>query len=202
MGFYQNHIVPHLVNVAGRNRELAPYRERVICMARGRVLEIGVGSGQNLPLYTISATEVLGLEPHPRLLKMASEQIGRTRTTLIEGSAESIPLEDRSVDTVVTTWTLCTIPDVQAALAEMRRILKPTGQLLLVEHGLAPDEKVRRWQHRLTPVWKRIAGGCHLDRPVADLVQHAGFRMERLETGYMRGPKPMTFMYEGIASPA
>jgi ubiquinone/menaquinone biosynthesis C-methylase UbiE len=202
MGFYQNHIVPHLVNLAMRNRELAPYRERIVGLAQGRVVEVGVGSGLNLPLYRIGATEVLGLEPHPGLLKMASEQIGHTRTTLIEGSAESIPLENRSVDTVVTTWTLCTIPDIAAALAEMRRILKPTGQLLLVEHGLSPDEKVRKWQHRLTPVWKRITGGCHLDRPVAELVQSAGFRMEHLETGYIRGPKPMTFMYEGIATPA
>ena len=132
---------------------------------------------------------------------MASQITGCIPTKLIEGSAESIPIEEDSVDTVVTTWTLCTIPDVAAALAEMRRILKPTGQLLLVEHGLAPDERVRRWQHRLTPVWKRIAGGCHLDRPIAELVRNAGFRMERLDTGYMRCPKPMTFMYEGIASP-
>ena len=132
---------------------------------------------------------------------MASQKPGCVPTKLIEGSAESIPIEEDSVDTVVTTWTLCTIPDVAAALAEMRRILKPTGQLLLVEHGLAPDEKVRRWQHRLTPVWKRIAGGCHLDRPIAELVRNAGFRMERLDTRYMHGPKPMTFMYEGIASP-
>lgn len=201
MGFYRNHVVPHLVNLAMRNRELAPYRERIIRLAEGRVLEIGIGSGLNLPLYTNRITEIVGLEPHPKLLAMASHKFGHTPTHLIKGSAESIPLEDRSVDTVVTTWTLCTIPAVSVALAEMRRILKPTGRLLLVEHGLAPDEKVRRWQHRLTPVWKRIAGGCHLDRPIAELVENAGFRMERLETGYMPGPKPMTFMYEGIASP-
>ena len=186
MGFYRNHIVPNLVNLAMRNRELAPYRERIIGLAWGRVLEIGVGSGLNIPLYTGRATEVVGLEPHPRLLATASRKPGFVPTKLIEGSAESIPIEEDSVDAVVTTWTLCTIPDVAAALAEMRRILKPTGRLLLVEHGLAPDEKVRRRQHRLTPVWKRIAGG---------------FRMERLNTGYMRGPKPMTFIYEGIASP-
>jgi ubiquinone/menaquinone biosynthesis C-methylase UbiE len=201
MGFYEHHIVPHLVNLAMRNRELAPYRRRIISLAQGRVLEIGVGSGLNLPLYTNRATEILGLEPHPKLLDMASQKVEHIPTKLIEASAESIPLEDHSIDTVVTSWTLCTIPDVSAALAEMRRILKPTGQLLLVEHGLAPDEKVRRWQHRLTPVWKQIAGGCHLDRPIAELVRNAGFRIDRLETGYMRGPKPMTFMYEGIATP-
>ncbi len=180
---------------------LGPYRERIVSLAQGRVLEIGVGSGFNLPLYTNRATEVLGMEPHPRLLGMASKKSGCIPIKLIEGSAESIPLEDRSVDTVVTTWTLCTIPDVSAALSEMRRILKPTGQLLLVEHGLALTEKVRRWQHRLTPVWKRIAGGCQMNRPIAELLRDAGFQMQRLEISYMSGPKPMTFMYEGIASP-
>jgi ubiquinone/menaquinone biosynthesis C-methylase UbiE len=202
MSFYQNHIVPHLVNLAMRNRELAPYRKRIISLAQGRVLEIGVGSGLNLPLYTNRATGILGLEPHPKLLDMALQKVEHIPTKLIKGSADSIPLEDHSIDTVVTSWTLCTVPNVAAALAEMRRILKPAGQLLLVEHGLAPDEKVRRWQHRLTPVWKRIAGGCHLDRPVAELVRNSGFRIDRLETGYMRGPKPMTFTYEGIATPA
>jgi ubiquinone/menaquinone biosynthesis C-methylase UbiE len=201
MGFYENHVVPHLVNLAMRSGQLAPYRRRIISLAKGRVLEIGVGSGLNLPLYTNSATEVLGVEPHPRLLDMASKKVEHIPTKLIEASAESIPLEDHSIDTVLTSWTLCTIPNVSAALTDMRRILKPTGQLLLVEHGLAPDEKVRGWQHRLTPVWKRIAGGCHLDRPIAEIVRSAGFRIDHLETGYMRGPKPMTFMYEGIATP-
>jgi ubiquinone/menaquinone biosynthesis C-methylase UbiE len=201
MGFYQDHIVPRLVNLAMRNGQLGPHRERIIGLAEGRVLEIGVGSGENLPLYTNRATEVVGLEPHPKLLSMASQKPRLVSMRLIEASAESIPLEDASVDTVVTTWTLCTIPDVMTALREMKRVLKPTGELLLVEHGLATDEKVRKWQHRLTPAWRRIAGGCHLDRPIADLVEGAGFRIKRLETGYMQGPKPMTFMYEGIASP-
>ena len=201
MGFYQEHIVPHLVNLAMRNRLLGPYRERIIDAAEGRVLEIGVGSGLNLPLYTDRVAEVLGLEPHPKLLEMASQKSGHVPVRLVEGSAESIPVDTASIDTVVTTWTLCTIPDVVKALAEMRRILKPGGQLLLVEHGLAPDEKVRKGQHRLTPLWKRLAGGCHLDRPTANLVEAAGFRMKHLKTGYMQGPKPMTFIYEAIASP-
>jgi len=180
---------------------LAPYRGRALAEAQGRVLEIGVGSGANLPLYTDRATEVVGLEPHPRLLKMASEKNGRVAVDLIEGSAESIPLEDSSVDTVVTTWTLCSIPDVAKALVEMRRVLKPDGRLLFVEHGLSADENVRRWQNRLNPVWKKIAGGCHLNRPMRTLIENAGFRVSRLETGYMPGPKPMTFMYEGSARP-
>jgi ubiquinone/menaquinone biosynthesis C-methylase UbiE len=199
MGFYQDHIVPHLVNLAMGNRQLGPYRERILARAEGRVLEIGVGSGVNLPLYTDRAAEVLGLEPHPKLLKMASAKVAPIASKLIEGSAESIPLDARTVDTLVVTWTLCTIPDVTKALAEMRRVLKPGGQLLFVEHGLSPDNRVRKWQDRLTPVWKRIAGGCHLNRPMRTLIEDAGFRISRLETGYMPGPKPMTFMYEGVA---
>ena len=120
---------------------------------------------------------------------------------MIEGSAESLPMEGGSVDTVVTTWTLCTIPDVVAALREMRRVLKPSGELLFVEHGRSPDAKVRRWQDRLTPVWKRLGGGCHLNRPIRELLEGSGFRIERIETGYMKGPKPMAFMYEGSARP-
>ncbi len=119
----------------------------------------------------------------------------------IEGSAETIPLENHEVDTVLTTWTLCTIPHANAALAEMRRVLRPSGRLLFVEHGLAPDQGVRRWQDRLTPVWSCISGGCHLNRPIKMLIERAGFRFDRLETGYMPGPKPMAFMYEGSARP-
>jgi len=201
MGFYQDRVVPHLVNWSMRNRQLAPYRERVLTQAAGRVLEIGVGSGVNLPRYTDRANEVLGLDPHPKLLAMAAGKKYRVPTKLIEGSAESIPLDDSSVDTVVTTWTLCTVPDVAKALAEMKRVLRPDGQLLFVEHGLAPDQAVRNWQNRLNPVWKKIAGGCHLNRPIADLLKAADFRVSRLDTSYMRGPKPMTFMYEGVARP-
>ena len=138
MGVYQEHIVPHLVNLAMRNRQLAPYRERTIRLAEGRVLEIGVGSGLNLPLYTDRATEILGLDPHPKLLAMASEKPQSLPSKLIEGSAESIPLDDASIDTVVSTWSLCSVRDVAAALAEIRRVVKPDGQLLFVEHGLAP----------------------------------------------------------------
>ena len=121
---------------------------------------------------------------------------------LIEGSAEKIPLETATVDTVVTTWTLCTIPDVNRALLEMRRVLKPGGRLLFVEHGRAPDPNVVWWQDWLTPIWWRVGGGCHLNRAIASLIEGAGFRLERLKTGYMRGPKPMTFMYEGSARPS
>jgi ubiquinone/menaquinone biosynthesis C-methylase UbiE len=122
--------------------------------------------------------------------------------TFIEGSAETIPLGNHSVDTVVTTWTLCSIPGAATALSEMRRVLKPGGRLLFVEHGLAPDEAVRKWQGWLTPAWKRLSGGCHLNRPIRTMIEDAGFHLHHLETGYMPGPKPMTFMYEGAARPA
>ena len=120
---------------------------------------------------------------------------------LVEASAEAIPLPDRIMDTVVTTWTLCTIPDVARALTEMRRVLKSDGRLVFVEHGRSPDTGVCRWQDRLTPLWKRLGGGCHLNRAIADLIEAAGLRIENIETGYMRGPKPLTFMYEGSARP-
>jgi ubiquinone/menaquinone biosynthesis C-methylase UbiE len=120
---------------------------------------------------------------------------------LIEGSAESIPLDDRSIDTVVTTWTMCSVPGIDQALAEIRRVLKPGGRLLFVEHGRAPEARVRWWQDHLNPVWKRVSGGCHLNRAIATLVADAGFDVERLENSYMPGPKPMTYMYEGSARP-
>lgn len=201
MGIYHDRVVPHLINLAMRSGHLTPYRQRVVASAEGRVLEIGAGSGLNFPFYTNRATEVVGLECHRRLVRMASQRKGALEARLVEGSAEAIPLEDRSVDAVVSTWTLCTIPDVGGALAEVRRVLKPEGHLLLVEHGLAPEAHVRKWQHRLTPAWKRIAGGCHLDRPIDQLVEAAGFRIVRMETGYLQGPKAMTFLYEGVAAP-
>jgi ubiquinone/menaquinone biosynthesis C-methylase UbiE len=202
MGFYRDQVVPLLTNSSMRNKHLAGYRDRVIPAATGRVLEVGIGSGFNLSRYSFNVQEVIGLEPSPKLLNMA-RHLGRQSfpVGLIEGSAEEIPLEDTSIDTVVTTWTLCTIPDPSRALNEMRRVLKPGGRLLFVEHGRAPDPNVVWWQDRLTPIWKRLGGGCHLNRAIESLFQGSGFRFERLDTGYMRGPKPMTFMYEGSALP-
>lgn len=203
MGLYQDHILPHIINLAMRNRDLLPYRERALSAAEGRVLEIGIGSGLNLPFYSPQTREILGLEPSPRLITMARRAAGSSSVpvTFIEGSAEAIPLDDHSIDTVVTTWTLCSIPGATTALEEMRRVLKPAGQLLFVEHGLSPETNVRKWQDRLTPVWKRIGGGCHLNRPIQSLIEGAGFNVSQIETGYARGPKPMTFMYAGRARP-
>jgi len=202
MSFYNDHILPHVINLAMRNRELKSYRERVVSQARGRVLEIGIGSGLNLPLYGPGVDTILGLDPAARLLQMAQDEAIRSKiaVTLITGSAQAIPIDRGSIDTLVTTWTLCSIPDALAALREMRRVLAPNGRLLFVEHGLAPEENVRKWQNRLTPVWKRIGGGCHLNRPIRALVEDAGFRMIRLDTGYAKGPRPLAFFYEGCAA--
>lgn len=199
MGLYQNRMLPRLIDLAMRHARHEPYRQRAISQAEGRVLEIGTGSGLNLAFYPRAVTEVLGLDPHPRLLAMARRKQCSRRWTAVEGSAHAIPLSDASVDTVVSTWTLCSIPDVARALGEARRVLRPGGKLLFVEHGLAPDESVRRWQHRLNPAWKRVAGGCHLNRPIPELVQQAGFDIAHLATGYMEGPRPMAFTYEGCA---
>ena len=199
MGFYQEQIVPLLINLAMRQRRLTEYRSRVVPAAEGRVLEIGIGSGLNLPFYSRNVASVIGLDPSPKLLSMARRHPRSevSAVEFVEGSAEAIPLEDGSVDTVVTTWTLCSIPDAERALAEMRRVLKPGGRLLFVEHGRAPEPNVRWWQDHLNPAWKCLGGGCHLNRAIKTLIEDAGFHFERLEMGYMRGPKPMTYMYEG-----
>jgi ubiquinone/menaquinone biosynthesis C-methylase UbiE len=202
MGFYNDVILPRLCDLAMRNKQLQPYRERVISAAEGRVLEIGIGSGRNLPFYRSPVTELLALEPSRQLTAIArNAPHPGAPVNFIEASAEAIPLDDRSVDTVVTTWTLCSIPDAAMALTEMRRVLRPGGKLLFVEHGMAPDRNVRRWQDWLTPAWKRISGGCHLNRPISAMIEGAGFRIDRVETGYMPGPKAMTFVYEGSAWP-
>jgi ubiquinone/menaquinone biosynthesis C-methylase UbiE len=203
MSFYQDRILPHLIHLAMRQDSFGPYRQRVVAAAQGRVLEIGVGSGLNLALYPRAVSSVVGLDASATLLQRARRAAGTDSLSveLLNGSAEAIPLEARSVDTVVVSWTLCSIPDVGQALHEARRVLTAEGRLLFVEHGRAPDPRVAGWQDRLTPLWKHVAGGCHLNRPVAQLIEGAGFRIEQLDTGYMPGPKPMTFMYEGRARP-
>jgi ubiquinone/menaquinone biosynthesis C-methylase UbiE len=169
--------------------------------AKGIVLEAGIGSGLNMPFYSNDVTKLYGVDPSPELLRMARERAASMLfpVTLLEREAEHIPLAGESVDTVVVTWSLCSIANPEAALRELRRVLRPGGTFIFVEHGLAPEAGVRKWQNRLTPVWKRFAGGCHLNRPVADLIRNAGFTITDLRTEYLPGPRPMTFMYEGIA---
>src|SRR5258705_12203204 len=185
MGFYSDFILPRLCDLAMRNKEFVPIRERVIGAAEGKVLEIGVGSGMNLPFYRPPVREVLALEPAARLVTMARSAPRATGmpVNFLEASAEAIPLDQHSVDTIVTTWTLCSIPQAAIALAEMRRVLRPGGKLLFAEHGLAPDAGVRWWQDRLTPVWRRIGGGCHPQPPVPFLIVGAGFPLGPDGTG-------------------
>ena len=204
MSFYQHHILPRLLHMVMQQEAMVPFRRRVIGAADGRVLEVGIGSGLNLPLYGPSVRSVIGLDPSHELLRMARDRAATAPVPveLLEGSAETVPLDDASIDTVVTTWTLCTIPDAPRALSELRRVLRPGGALLFVEHGRAPEPGVARWQDRLDPMWRRLAGGCHLNRKIDDLISGAGFRIDALTNARLPGPRTHTFLYEGRARPA
>jgi len=204
MGFYNRFILPHVIELAMRQKNFAPFRERVVGAARGRVLEIGIGSGLNLASYHSGVEKVYGVDPSTELLAKASNRLNSARipVKLVEGSAEKLPFEDRSFDTVVMTFTLCSIPDAALAVLEMRRVLRPEGKLLFVEHGQAPDPAVVRWQDWLTPAWKRLGGGCHLNRKIDDLIKVGGFRIEQLSTDCLKSAlRPFSFIYEGSARP-
>jgi len=204
MGFYSHYILPWSTNFACSGKPFARQRKKIVPRARGRVLEVGIGSGLNLPFYDSSMVEkIWGLEPVPEMRAMAEKVAGEIDIPVefLDLPGEEIPLDDQSVDTVLVTYTLCTIPDVTAALAQMRRVLKPDAKLLFSEHGLAPDEGVRRWQNRIDPLWSRIAGGCHLNRPIDALITGAGLRIEELDTMYLPGLRTHTFNYWGAAVP-
>jgi ubiquinone/menaquinone biosynthesis C-methylase UbiE len=170
MGIYTRWVFPRLLDWTMRSDETTPYRRALIPRARGRVLEVGVGSGLNLPFYTDDVELVIGLDPSPELLRMAAHRCRQARVPLhpVQATAEGVPVKDASIDTVVMTWTLCSIMDAPRALSEMRRVLRPGGQLLFAEHGLSPDEGGARWQHRIDPFWVRIS--CHLNRPMDALI--------------------------------
>jgi ubiquinone/menaquinone biosynthesis C-methylase UbiE len=203
MSLYSRRILPHVLHFAMRHPTLMRLRTRTLANATGRVLEIGVGSGLNLPLYSPPTTSVLGIDPSAELLAMARPRAERSAipVTLLEASAERLPIETSSIDTVVTTWTLCTIPDAAQALAETRRVLRPTGRLVFIEHGRTPEPSTSRWQDRLDPIWQRIAGGCHLNRPIDTLINANGFSIQSLQNLRLPGPRTHTFLYEGTAIP-
>lgn len=204
MGFYDRHVLPRLMNLAMRSSFLEAHRQRLVRQARGGVLELGFGSGVNFPYYDpLRVTRLYALEPDEGMLKQALEPLAQAPfpVEVLKVGAECIPLPDHSVDTVLSTWTLCTIPHVETALAEVRRVLKPEGQFLFQEHGLSPEPGVARWQHRLTPLWSRCAGGCHLDREPETLLSASGFALTDLQKSYIGPVKLMTYMYEGRARP-
>jgi ubiquinone/menaquinone biosynthesis C-methylase UbiE len=198
---YNRYLLPKLINLAMSREHAARLRAAHIPAARGVVLEAGIGSGLNIPFYSSAVTKLYGIDPSVELLAMAREKVlaAPFPIELITGSAEHVPLLGESIDTVVITWSLCSIGDAPAALGEMRRVLKPGGAFIFVEHGLSTDQHVRKWQNRLTPFWRPWTGGCHLNRKIDDMVRDAGFTITDLRREYIPGPRPLTFMYEGRA---
>ena len=202
MNLYDQHVLPHLIDFACGMGAVMKTRAQIVPQAKGRVLEIGIGSGLNLSFYDPAKVSVIvGVDPSAAMQKLAQQ-----RAAQISIPVEMIALElgqiqaaDASFDSIVCTFTLCTIPDAMAALQEMRRVLKPGGKLLFSEHGLAPDLPVVRWQHRLTPLWKPFSGGCHLNRDIPALIRAGGFSIGQLDSSYLKGPRPMTWVSRGWA---
>lgn len=201
MSCYTDRFLPHLVHWTLRGATFRPLRQECLRGLSGTVLEVGFGSGLNLPWYPREVTRLWFLEPSREARRMARAAIAAASFPVepLGDTAESIPLPEAAVDAVVSTWTLCTIPDVEAALREMRRVLRPGGQFRFVEHGRSSEPRVARWQDRLTPLHKRLAGGCHLNRPIDRLIEEAGFRLDRIDRFYVRGPKIATYLYAGVA---
>jgi ubiquinone/menaquinone biosynthesis C-methylase UbiE len=203
MGFYDNKILPFIIDKACSMPAIMGLREKVVPLATGIVLEVGMGSGINLPLYNPDNIDFIwGLEPSAGMRKKARNNISKAKVKVkwLNLPGEEIPLDNDSVDTVLLTYTLCTIPDWRQALQQMRRVLKPGGKLLFCEHGLAPDAKIQTWQNRVTPVWKKFAGGCHLNRPITELITSCGFQIETLEQCYLKDtPRIAAYMYYGQA---
>ena len=202
MGFYDDQVLPRLINVVCNVKAIKPLRERACAGLAGRVVELGFGSGLNVPYYPAAVSAVAAIEPSDTGWKLAGRRLDGSPVSIertgLDGQA--LPLPDHSCDAALSTYTLCTIPDAAAALAELRRVLKPGAEFHFLEHGLAPDEGVRRWQHRIEPTQQRIAGGCHLTRPVAELITNAGFTIKDIDIFYEgSAPKPWSALSLGVA---
>ena len=202
MSWYADHVLPRVVDVALGTREFTEVRARVAAGLAGEVLEVGFGSGRNVPHYPPAVTRVRAVDPATVGRRLAAARVAASAVPVeyVGLDGQDLPLESASVDHVLTTWTLCTIPDVARALGEIARVLRPGGQLHFVEHGRSPDPRVARWQDRLTPLQRRIAGGCHLNRPIDELVAHSGLTLGPMTTYSMRAPRALGHTFEGVAT--
>lgn len=202
MGLYESQVLPRVIDVALSGKAMQRLRRRACEGLSGDVLEVGFGSGRNVPHYPPSVTRVRAVDPATVGRSLAADRVSASTVPVeyVGLDGEHLPLDDGTVDHVLVTWTLCTIPDVDQALSEMRRVLRPGGTLRFVEHGRSPDDHVARWQDRLTPVQSRLFGGCHLNRPIDALIEGSGFTMTALDAGYEKGPKPLTYMLQGVAT--
>ena len=203
MSFYEDKILPHVIHLACGTKPVLKQREKIVPQAQGRILEVGMGSGINIPYYDPQKVEkVWGLEPSDGMRKKAQHRVAAAPFNLewLDLPGEEIPLDNDSVDTIVLTYTLCTIPDWLSAIKQMRRVLKPGGKLLFSEHGKAPDSAVQKWQERINPLWMKLAGGCHLNRDIPQLLTEGGFNIKQQDTLYVpRTPKIAAFTYWGYA---
>ena len=201
MGFWERNIVPRMVDRMCGGKEQTRIRQRVLKELRGEVVEVGFGSGLNLPHLPADVSRLYAIDPSGKGRELAGARLAESPVPVVFAGldGQDLPLPDASMDAALSTWTICTIPDAVRALSELRRVLRPGGRLHFVEHGLHPDPRVSRWQHRLNPLQKRIGGGCQLNRAIGDLIREAGFSVDRLENYEIKGPRPFTYMYEGTA---
>lgn len=204
MGLYARYLLPRIVDFVCSTSAHTRQREKVVPQVSGQVLEIGFGSGLNLSLYDPEKVDqVWGLDPSREMWSLVKNKCHRLpfKFNYIAASAESVPLADNSIDTALVTFSLCTIPDVDSALRDIHRVLRPGGRLFFCEHGLAPDERIRKWQHKMDPIWSRVGGGCHLNRNIPQLIRSAGFGIEVLKEMYTPGWKPAAYQYFGFTAP-
>jgi len=203
MSLYERYILPHIIDMGCGSKSVQMQRDKVVPLAEGRVLEVGIGSGLNIPFYNAKKVDfVWGLEPSVGMRRKAKKNLKLSAVDVrwLDLPGEEIPLENNSADTVLLTYTLCTISDWHTALRQVHRVIKPSGKLLFCEHGAAPDKSVLKWQNRINPIWKIIGGGCHLNRPISTYLNEGGFRIKTMETLYLpKTPRIAGFNYVGVA---